>query len=307
MSAELPDITITRGEKLLASVLAVFLLIGGLWAYFEPLDRERGEPGFTQVAASPAQRSAIGAADAARATLRTATDRQQRRLRTYELAREDYRTDLDAHDDATKSHARFLAARGALDRARGDVRDAQAGVTRAAPAARDARAALALAQRRADADAQHAADARRLQTVLLRLAWCLLWIVAAVAVLNQLRRRHSRYFVAGGALVAAATAQAAVMAGQYLGDNLFAARNGPLALSLAGIAASLLGLVALQRYVARRTPRRRVRKGDCPYCGFPVRGGQHCEGCGRAVLAACAACGSERRVGAPRCAACGQP
>ena len=36
---ELPDIVVTRGEKLLAFVLAVFLLVGGLWAYFEPLDR----------------------------------------------------------------------------------------------------------------------------------------------------------------------------------------------------------------------------------------------------------------------------
>ena len=51
---------------------------------------------------------------------------------------------------------------------------------------------------------------------------------------------------------------------------------------------------------------RRVRKGECPFCGYPVRaGGTHCEGCGREVIGDCATCGNERRVGTAHCAACG--
>jgi hypothetical protein len=68
---------------------------------------------------------------------------------------------------------------------------------------------------------------------------------------------------------------------------------------------TLLAFVALQRYLARRIPQSRVRKRECPFCGYPVRENQRCEGCGREVVASCAKCGSDRRVGTLHCGACG--
>ena len=62
----------------------------------------------------------------------------------------------------------------------------------------------------------------------------------------------------------------------------------------------------LQRYLARRLPYRRVRKRECPFCGYPAgAGSEHCEGCGRQVLASCDACDQPRRVGTLHCGACG--
>ncbi|MEX0673330.1 MAG: hypothetical protein WD067_01055 [Gaiellaceae bacterium] len=46
---------------------------------------------------------------------------------------------------------------------------------------------------------------------------------------------------------------------------------GPLLLSLVGVLATLAAFVALQRYLARRVPARRVRKAECPFCGYPGR------------------------------------
>ena len=80
---------------------------------------------------------------------------------------------------------------------------------------------------------------------------------------------------------------------------------GPLVLSLIGIVATLIAFVVLQRYLAKRLPSRRVRKSECPFCGYPVRGNTHCEGCGRDVIAPCAQCDAPRRVGAVHCGACG--
>jgi hypothetical protein len=68
---------------------------------------------------------------------------------------------------------------------------------------------------------------------------------------------------------------------------------------------TLLAFVGLQRYLARRIPHRRVRKGECPFCGYPVRGNEHCESCGREVIAPCAKCNEPRRVGSLHCGACG--
>ena len=69
--------------------------------------------------------------------------------------------------------------------------------------------------------------------------------------------------------------------------------------------APFLAFVALQRYLAGRVPLRRVRKRECPFCGFPVGENEHCEGCGREVVAECATCSQPRRVGTLHCGACG--
>jgi hypothetical protein len=95
------------------------------------------------------------------------------------------------------------------------------------------------------------------------------------------------------------------MAGDYITDYVDPVALGPLVLALAGIVLTLLAFVALQRYLGRRVPIRRVRKRECPFCGFPVGENEHCEGCGRLVIAECATCAQPRRVGTLHCGACG--
>jgi hypothetical protein len=292
MSDELPDISVTRGEKALASVLAVFLLVGGLWIYFEPLSREAREvhPTPRQQAAIDASQRARDAADRARSGLHARQD-------AYEQAREDYRTDLDANTSTAETKPAFERERRRLQEAQRKLSSTQAEARRLGSAGDRAESELAEAQTDAEDDADR-------NTFLLRLGWVLAGIALAFWLFNWLRRRRSAYFVAGIAAVMAATAQALVMAGQYLGDEIEWRNTGPLWIAIAGIVASLLALVALERYLARRAPRRRVRKGQCPYCAYPVTG-RHCEGCGRATVAPCASCAADRRVGTAHCATCG--
>jgi hypothetical protein len=120
-----------------------------------------------------------------------------------------------------------------------------------------------------------------------------------------LRRRGSRYYAIGIAVVAFAAILAFAMAVDYLTDYFEPLDLGPLVISLFGIAVTLLAFVGLQRYLAHRIPQWRVRKGECPFCGYPVRANEHCEGCGRQVIAPCAECNGPRRVGTRHCAACG--
>jgi hypothetical protein len=120
-----------------------------------------------------------------------------------------------------------------------------------------------------------------------------------------MRARHSRYLPAGLAWVGAAALTGVVMAVDYAGDYIEFSEAGPLAISVAGVGLTLVAFVALQRYLRRRVPLRRVRKSQCPFCGFPIAGGEHCEGCGRAVQAPCSACRAPRRVGTQHCATCG--
>ncbi len=123
--------------------------------------------------------------------------------------------------------------------------------------------------------------------------------------LARTRRRRSRYFSLALAAIAYAAILAFVMATDYLTDYFDPLDLGPLVLSMVGVALTLPAFAGLQRYLARRIPQRRVRKGECPFCGYPVRDNEHCEGCGRDVIAPCSRCDRPRRVGSTFCGACG--
>ena len=140
---------------------------------------------------------------------------------------------------------------------------------------------------------------------LLRLVLLILMLATAYWLLIRLRSRNSRYLPAALAWIGATAILAVVMAADYTDNYIEFAEVGPLAISIAGIAVTLVAFVALQRFLAKRVPARRVRRGECPFCGFPLRDKPHCEGCGRAVIASCSSCHEDRRVGTPRCGICG--
>ena len=128
---------------------------------------------------------------------------------------------------------------------------------------------------------------------------------ASYRLLIRLRVRNSRYLPAALAWIGATAILAIVMAGDYTDSYIEFDEVGPLVISLVGIALTFAAFVALQRFLAKRVPARRVRRGECPFCGFPVRDKPHCEGCGRAVVADCSSCHRDRRVGTARCGYCG--
>ncbi|HEX2084996.1 MAG TPA: hypothetical protein VHF89_04885, partial [Solirubrobacteraceae bacterium] len=133
--------------------------------------------------------------------------------------------------------------------------------------AREAQARIDAAFRNREQAAEDRRDRRERETFGLRLGWVLLSLAAAFFLVDRQRRAHSRYLVAGLAAVGFATVQALVMAGDYTTDYVEITELGPLVLSLTGIGLTLAALVALQRHLARRLPRRRVRRRECPFCG----------------------------------------
>lgn len=92
---EVEEIETTTSEKLLATVLTVFLLIGLLWVYFH-IDVERDYDGpSNEPALSAADRAAIDRRDDAEFELQRARDVRSTRRRTLVDRREAYRTALD--------------------------------------------------------------------------------------------------------------------------------------------------------------------------------------------------------------------
>jgi hypothetical protein len=304
------EIETSTAEKILALVLTVFIAIGAVWGYvkldeaaksdstsYVP-DRRLIDP--AEFSAVQKHRQAIRSVERARRERRAAT-------RRLELRREAYRTALDADAPSAELQTEYEFAQARLAAVSGALEDAVRVEARTRPSAVEAQARLTeLRQRAAENEDQD--RARHDRTVfLLRLALLTLMLAAAYRLLIRLRSRNSRYLPAAFAWIGATAVLAAVMAADYSDNYIEFSEVGPLAISIVGIALTLVAFVALQRFLAKRVPARRVRRGECPFCGFPVRDRPHCEGCGRAVNANCSSCQKNRRVGTPRCGYCGNP
>jgi hypothetical protein len=294
---EIEEIQTTKSEKVLAFVLALFLFVGGIWGYQQIDDSVRNAIAIPP--ASPADQRTLEESTAAHARVFQAQEAERAALEGLTITREAYRTELDAGRPAPDLEQRYADAQAAYAAAQDELEAAEREAAALAPVA-------AAAMDRVS-EAQEAARRRQaLLTFALRLVLVLAALGACYALLGRLRGRGSRYLPLALAGVGAAALLALVMAGDYVTDYVDPLALGPLVLSAAGVAMTLAAFVALQRYLARRVPFRRVRKGECPFCGYPVRDGAHCEGCGREVVADCSRCAAPRRVGTLHCRACGQ-
>ena len=294
---EVEEIQTTKSEKLLALVLAAFLLIGGLWAYVKTDDYVREHVSVDYVGTA-ADREALARAEAAQRAVFLARQERRAALESLELEREAYRTALDAGRQAPALERAYRGAQARFEEARTRLARAEEQVAAAQPAAAEASA-------RIEDERQDRERRRELITFALRLVLAVAAIAFGYWLLARLRRRGSRYWPVAFSFVGFAAVLALVLAGDYVTDYVDPLDLGPLVLSLFGIAATLLAFWALQRYLARRLPFRRARNRECPFCSYPVRENRHCEGCGREVLAECASCSSPRRFATLHCGSCG--
>jgi lipopolysaccharide export LptBFGC system permease protein LptF len=295
---DVENIETTKSEKLLAVVLAVFLLVGGIWAYQRLDDTVAEALAPSSVSLTPAEQAAMERLGRARERLGSAESLVMRTRVTLVDRREAYNTALNAGEPVAE-------LRTAYRRAQVDYANAQEARTSARVAVRSAEPAALEAERHLAELERDRFDRHELAAFFARLAFVVLAVAAAYALLGFLRKRASRYLPLALATVGSSAVVALVMGGDYVTDYVDPLSVGPLLLSLAGAALTLLAFFGLQRYLARRIPIRRVRKGECPFCGYPVRDGDHCAGCGRSVMAECTTCQQPRRVGTAFCASCG--
>jgi hypothetical protein len=302
------EIEQTTSEKALAFVLAAFIFIGAVWGYVKlaEVDRPVREHGAVFAELEPAQRSALQQQAKAQRELQEARRHVDDATRELTLRREEYRTALDAGAPAESLRRAYVAAQERLASAETRAEQAANAVAEVQPDAQEARNALREAQRAQVDEARESEESHDRTVLLLRLALILGMAASAIVVLGILRSRRSRYLPLAIAWLGAFALLGVGLAADYSwGEFQDISDLGPLLLAIAGTAITFAGFVALQRYLSRRLPIRRVRKRECPFCGFPGEG-EHCEGCGRRLIGECAECHEPRRVGTPHCAACGK-
>ncbi|WP_456695367.1 zinc ribbon domain-containing protein [Aeromicrobium sp. P5_D10] len=292
------EIASTKSEKFLAVILTVFILIGAGWSYAKT-DQVAGVGRTAEF--TVAEQGALDKQSDAADRFVAADEANESAKADFDLARSELGLAVDRGEPTAALEKTYRAAKASYLAARAEVEAAKAASDKADESAR-------AAQERYDRRADDKGAWSGWLSAGLRLILIGALTLGGLRLIRRVRERESRYLPLGFAVVGSGAIMAFVFAVDYVTDYVDILDFGPIALSLLGIAATLGAFVALQKYLARRIPRSRVRKGECPFCGFPVHAesGPHCEGCGREVLATCASCEAPRRVGSPFCPACGE-
>ncbi len=311
---EVENLKTSGAEKVLAVVLAVFILIGAVWAYDKIGEIGGAGGGYGYSSGNnyglrmdarrdlqPEDREALAAERDARFEVSGARRDVKKATGRAVLARENWRAELDAGRQAPAQRAAYREAQRNLESAREDLRAARATLAATVPAARVADQNL---QAELD-DARASQDRDEVIVFVLRLLLVAGMLGGGYVAMSRIRQRRSRLLPLALADIGAGAVLGLYMAGDYgsgwgLFDNV-----GPLVISIVGIALTVLAFVLLQRYLARQIPLRRVRKHECPFCGYPARENENCEGCGRRLVGECSTCHEPRRVGTPHCGSCG--
>lgn len=300
MSVDIEDIESTRSEKLLAVVLAAFLLMGSVWFYVKV---DTWVPGGINYTPSVAQQQAMDRSDAAARA-------QERANVEFESAKSELSLAKNEFDIAAAKGSPTGAAEQRYNAAAKRFARAQQRLAQTGKKAYDAQRAV----EKFDHDRRAKSHVRHDWIVAgIRFGFIATWLLAALRLTRYLRERRPRFTPLGFAAVGTGAITAIVYATDYITDFIDPLELGPIVLSGIGTLATMGAFVGLQEWLERRLPGKRVRNSECPYCGHPVRGmadgnpAPFCEGCGHQVTEPCAACGSPRRVGSPHCPACGNP
>jgi len=186
-----------------------------------------------------------------------------------EEARDSSKTDLDlAREDLSLAVDRGQPTDGLEENYRTTQETYDAALVEAETAKAAADKADAAAQKAEKSQADRAAngsDWRQWLSAALRLALIGALTIGGLRLINRLRLRDSRYLPLGFAVTASGVIMAFVFAVDYI-DIL---DLGPIVLSVAGMAATFGAFIGLQKYLARRIPRSRVRKANVPSAASP--------------------------------------
>lgn len=305
---EVENIKTSGAEKVLAGVLAIFILIGGVWAYSQigkisdgTYQDDYGSFFQPQIDLSTEDREVMRDHRITRNESWRATNQVNRAKKEVTFAGNAYRTEVDAGLPGTAALRNYREAQQDLKRAQSARSDADARLDALRPAFQQAQK-----HRRAALDeARSKRDSEDRQVAILRVILIAALLGGGVWSMSICRRRRSRLLPLALATIIAGALLAAWMAIDY-GTSLGVFREiGPLAISVIGILLTTIAFIALQRYLAKKIPARRVRRKECPFCGYPGHGKAHCEGCGRPLVGECSTCHEPRRISTPHCGNCG--
>lgn len=299
------EVESTRGEKILATSLVVFLFIGGVRILLDINDvPERPEYSFYEqkYQIGDTQRELMGLyaeRDRALSVLNKAQDEHQKREEEYIFRREEYRITLEqekeseeikkAYEEAKEEYEIVVAY---LDISKKSLDDIQEKIS-------EKEAEMNLKQLKVSGEYDRDFTVYQLKVLGLRFTFAIPVFVCALVLFMKMKK--TKYGILFTSLLASSVLLLLYMMAEYAVKSLHL-----FGTSLLGALSCAVALIWLKReyYSFERISKKRIEEGKCPWCQAPVRG-RYCYSCGKLLEEVCPHCGEKKPVFTKYCLHCG--
>lgn len=307
---------VTMSERMLAWILAGFLLMALSWGYMNVDDAvrdARSNPTAESYRAldqllseQEKNEKSLGLwDDLSMTSLEAAKIDSDEATTDRDTARERYRTELDAGNKDVQLRREYLAAEVQVVKARRALTKLKAARSAALDRQSTYMKSKSPQRRRAEQRVESRENATDRWIFFLRALLTLGTLGISVLLLRYVNERSPRSEPLGQAAVTASALMVLTMIVDYSEISFDFDSLGPLGMAALGSAITIGAFFGLQRHLAKRRPLRRLRAGTCRRCGYPAKDIAFCEGCGSSVYEDCKRCGKPRRSGTPHCRSCG--
>ena len=299
----------TRGEKILAFAMVIFLLIGGI----NVLNELKGIPDRPQmdtyyeeygVFKLEAEEDNIAAElKTASKTLKNANDEFSRAKENYLFKREEYRVILDRGEKDEVKEREHEEARERYEKSQVRLDTAQSVYDEILVRLNRKREELRSARSLAEEEYRKDYQIYRLKVLAIRLAFVLPLLAVAIVVFLKAKKARSKYIIHANAFMAFASLLLMYM----IIENVWKVVH-IIGISILGAVACGVSLAYLKKqfFSFERISMSRLKENKCPWCGFPIRYEMpYCQNCGKKLAEKCPECGKMRPILARFCPNCG--
>ncbi|MDI6886433.1 MAG: hypothetical protein QMD22_08875 [archaeon] len=264
----------TRGEKILASAMVVFLLIGGVQILNElgdiP-DRPQPDTYYTKYEVyrlEAEERSIETELRGARDSLENANAEFLRAKETYLFKREEYRVILDRGEEGEIKEREYEEARERYEEAQLRIDAVQAVYDEINGRLDQKRGEVSIARNLAFDEYGHDYQIYRLKVLAIRLGFVLPLLGVAIVTYLKAKKVRSKYTIHANAFMAFASLLLAYM----IIVNVWKAVH-IIGISILGAVACAISLAYLKKqfFSFERISLSRLKENKCPWCGFPIR------------------------------------
>ena len=306
---EVEKMEATRGEKILASAMVIFLLIGGINILTELGDlpeRPQRDIYYEKCGVynlESEERSIDFDLKVARDALENADDEYLSAKENYLFKREEYRVILDKEETDEIKEREHEEARKRYEESQVQLNEAQAVYDGIHDRLNQKSDEVADARGLAHEEYNITYQIYRLKVLAVKLAFVLPLLAVAIAMFLKAKKAKSKYTIHANAFMAFASLLLIYTIIENVWQSLHA-----IGISILGAVACAITLAYLKKqyFNSKRIAMSRLKQNKCPWCTFPIRHDMsYCQNCGEKLAYECPECGEMRSILTRFCPNCG--
>ena len=306
---EVEKLEATRGEKILASAMVIFLLIGGinilteLGGIPESPQRDIYYEQYGVHNLENEERSINSELKIASDVLKNANDEYLSTKENYQFKREEYRVILDKGETDEIKEREHEEARNRYEESQVKLNEAQAVHDAIYGRLNQKRGEVSDARSLAQGEYNAAYQIYRWKVLAVRLAFVLPLLVVAIAMFLKAKKVKSKYTIHANAFMAFAS----LLLIYTIIVNVWQVLH-VIGISILGAVACAITLAYIKKqyFSFERISMSRLKQNKCPWCTFPIRHDMsYCQNCGKKLAYKCPECGEMRSILTRFCPNCG--